>query len=108
MAINFEAANMAGYNNPQIEVFKAVPNNDGTGFNSYPDASIILNCLSRGSFPVIMLSVGTAGYLLPFSDWDTNEIGTTMIFSTLAGTSSSTKIQIIYPDNGGTPTIKIE
>ena len=23
MAINFEAANMAGYNNPKIEVFKA-------------------------------------------------------------------------------------
>ena len=24
MAINFEAANMAGYNNPKIEVFKAI------------------------------------------------------------------------------------
>ena len=108
MAINFEAANMAGYNNPKIEVFKAVLNNEGAGLDSYPAKSIILNCLSRGSFPVIMLSVATAGYLLPLSDWDTNEMGTSMIFSALAGASSSTKIKITYPDYGDPPTITIE
>ena len=108
MSINFEAANMAGYNNPKIEVFKAVPNNEGTSLDSYPAKSIILNCLSRGSFPVIMLSVGTAGYVLPLSDWDTNETGSSINFSTLAGDSTSTKILIRYPDDDTPPSITTE
>ena len=108
MAINFAAANMAGYNNPKIEVFEAVPDDNGTSLVQYPAKSVILNCLSRGSIPVIVLRLGSAGYLLPLSDWDTSEIGTTIIFSTLSGVSSSTKIQISYPDSGGIPSIRVE
>lgn len=110
MAINFAAANMAGYNNPKIEVFKAVLSGSSSSLTQYPDKSIILNCLSRGSIPVIILSVAdTAGYLLPLSNWDTTELGTTIVFSTLAGTSASTKILITYPDNDvDDPSVSIE
>ena len=110
MAITFAAANMAGYNNPQIEVFTAVLAETGTSLTQYPDKSIILNCLSRGSIPVIILhAFDTMGYLLLLSDWDTSGIGTTIAFCTPAGTAGSTKINITYPDNDiGVPTVVIE
>ena len=108
MAINFEAANMAGYNNPKIEVFGAVLAEEGKSLTQYPSESVILNCLSRGSLPVIVLRYTTAGYLLLLSDWDDTETGTAMAFSTIASTSGSTKIKIDYPDNGGAPHVAIE
>ena len=108
MAINFAAANMAGYNNPQIEVFTVIPTEDGTSLEQYPDESIILNCINRGSLPVIMLRLTTAGYLLLLSDWDAGNTGTTIVFSTPSGISGSTTFQIIYPDNGGTPLLQFE
>ena len=110
MAVNFEAANMAGYNTPKIEVFKAVLAETGISLAQYPDKSIILNCISRGSIPVIILQFGTAGYLLILSDWDTGDTGSaTIIFSTLAGFSSSTKIEITYPEtDADKPTVVIE
>ena len=109
MAINFAAEHMQGYNNPQIEVFTAVLAETGASLAQYPNKSIILNCLSRGSIPIIILSFGTSGYLLPLSDWDTSETGTNIVFSTLAGASVSTKILITYPDNDvDSPSVNIE
>ena len=55
MAINFEAANMAGYNNPKIEVFEAV-SNEALDIVSAPKKSEILQCLNRGGIPMILLS----------------------------------------------------
>ena len=108
MSINFAAANMAGYNNPQIEVFEAVLAETGASLAQYPDKSIILNCLSRGSIPVIILRFDTAGYLMLLNDYDAGEIGTSINFSTISGISSSTKIEITYPDSGGVPAVAIE
>ena len=110
MAINFEAANMAGYNNPKIEVFRAVLGDAGgaPSLTQYPDKSIILNCLSRGSIPVIILSFITSGFILLLSNWDTTETGTSIIFSTPAGTASSTKIEITYPDSDNPPSVIVE
>ena len=61
MAINFEAANMAGYNNPKIEVFKADVSADGATLAQYPNKDTILNCISRGSIPFILLNNSAAG-----------------------------------------------
>ena len=108
MDINFEAANMAGYNNPRIEVFKAILSSSGSDLDRYPAKSVILNCISRGSIPVIMLRFSTAGYLMHLSEWETTEIGSAVIFSTLAGDSSSTKIQIRYPEDDNPPSVTIE
>ena len=77
MAINFEAANMAGYNNPKIEVFEASLGE--TGVEKYPRKSVILDCINRGSVPFILVTFGSSrqpAYLLPFSyiDTDTNAI----------------------------------
>ena len=56
MAINFEAANMAGYNNPKIEVFKAVMNPGTDAITSAPSKTEIKSCLNRGAIPLILLS----------------------------------------------------
>ena len=56
MAINFEAANMAGYNNPQIEVFKATVNTETYKITDAPSKTNVIRCLNRGSIPLILLS----------------------------------------------------
>ena len=53
MAINFAAANMAGYNNPQIEVFEAIYPDEGATLIEYPRKSVILDCIKRGTVPVL-------------------------------------------------------
>ena len=68
MAINFAAANMAGYNNPQIEVFEAVLGENG--IEQFPRKSVISDCINRGSVPFILVTFGSSyqpSYLLPLS-----------------------------------------
>ena len=60
MAINFEAANMAGYNNPRIEVFTAHAN-ENLEIDSAPTKSDILQCLNRGCVPFIYLTINDEG-----------------------------------------------
>ena len=61
MAINFEAANMAGYNNPKIEVFKAALAEDGKTLSQYPDKVTIMAAINRGSIPFILLNNSVMG-----------------------------------------------
>ena len=68
MAINFEAANMVGYNNPRIEVFE-VSLGEG-GVEKFPRKSVISDCINRGGIPFILITFGssyTPTYLLPLS-----------------------------------------
>ena len=56
MAINFEAANMAGYNNPKIEVFKATVNPATEEITDAPSKTNVIRCLNRGAIPLILLA----------------------------------------------------
>ena len=67
MAINFEAANMAGYNNPKIEVFKAVLDGKTSTFTAAPPRPDIISCIQRGSIPVILMTA--AGYDAGYVFW---------------------------------------
>ena len=103
MAINFEAANMAGYNNPRIEVFKARVNPETSALVSYPSKSGIIKCLNRGSLPVLVLTAaGTdAGYVLSLHSWSASEAGTSIIFcdaSAIVGEHA-----VMYSPNSDTP-----
>ena len=60
MAINFEAANMAGYNNPRIEVFRATLAEDGQNLAQYPAKAAIMAAVNRGSIPFILLNIPAA------------------------------------------------
>ena len=64
MTINFAAANMAGYNNPQIEVFRAVLNNSDE-LVQYPSKTDILNCINRGALPFILLFMTNGDAFIP-------------------------------------------
>lgn len=100
MAINFAAANMAGYNNPQIEVFKATIELATNKFIDAPSKTEIIRCLSRGSIPAI-LSAATDGsdtLLYWITGLSTDVEGDTIIFS--AGSS-----QIIYLPWTDTPAV---
>ena len=98
MSINFEAANMAGYNNPKIEVFKAVIN-DVNIFTSAPTKTEIYNSITRGSIPFVLL-ISPEGYMLCILGSLTGEPEKNLH---LAFTSAD--IAVIYPENAELPVI---
>ena len=84
MAINFEAANMAGYNNPKIEVFKATLEYDDATetykITEYPPQPTIAQCIKRGSIPFILMYLAESAYLLAL--WSADESGTLVFLAT--------------------------
>ena len=86
MAINFEAANMAGYNNPKIEVFKATIDTMTNIISDAPRKTEIIRCLQRGSIPALMLTAldGAENHLLWLYSWATAAEGDLIYFSNLA------------------------
>ena len=95
MAINFEAANMAGYNNPRIEVFKAVLAEDGATLAQYPAKAAIIAAINRGSLPFILLKMTTgAGFVLPLHSWTpAPQVGDLIIFCLASSTAGEYVIQ---------------
>ena len=86
MAINFEAANMAGYNNPKIEVFNAVLDTMTNAITSAPSKTEIIRCLRRGSIPAIMCASpdGSEGNLLWVYTWAADNEGDLIMFGSPA------------------------
>ena len=86
MAINFEAANMAGYNNPKIEVFKAIIDLTTNAIIEAPSKTEVINCLSRGAIPAIMQTTPdrSEGNLLWVYTWVTENKDSTIMFGNIA------------------------
>ena len=104
MAINFEAANMAGYNNPKIEVFKAALAADGQTLAQYPNTATIMAAINRGSIPFILLNnpVDSLLYLLTLHDVMTVEDSVAINFT--AASRSVGDITISYsPEPNAVP-----
>ena len=102
MAINFEAANMAGYNNPPIEVFKAIVDINTMKAIDAPSKTEIIRCLHRGSIPAIMQTAtdGSEGNLLWICTWAPDVAGDTVIFNNLS-------YIIEYASNSESPIISL-
>ena len=100
MAINFEAANMAGYNNPKIEVFEAVMDPTTNAITSAPSKTEIIRCLRRGSIPTIMCVSpnGSEGNLLWIYTWATDNAGDAIMFGNIA-------LTIMYDANSDSPIV---
>lgn len=83
MAINFEAANMAGYNNPTIEVFKASLTPSTLEVTSAPSKTEVIKCVRRGSIPAILATHpdGTTGFLLWLVTWTSSGSDDAIYFS---------------------------
>ena len=63
MAINFEAANMAGYNNPKIEVFRVMVNPQDETIISAPSKTEIKSSLNRGAITLMLLTEPTGSFV---------------------------------------------
>lgn len=101
MAINFEAANMAGYNNPKIEVFKATVAPDTLAVISAPSKTEVIKCVHRGSIPAILVTHpdGTAAFLLWLVMW-TSGVSDDAIYFGNAGAV------LFYPADSEQPTFQ--
>ena len=107
MAINFEAANMAGYNNPKIEVFKAHAN-ENLEIDNAPIKSEILHCLNRGCIPMILLSANAAVlpdttlmFLFAGAQGKSNPVLSFQCDFAFEDGSGSTGITMLYRDGDG-------
>ena len=102
MAINFEAANMAGYNNPKIEVFKAVLNSVDK-LVQYPSKTDILNCINRGALPFILLFMtnGDAFIPLPLTTIQENGGSATILFCSTSKING--EYAVLYEETSDTP-----
>ena len=100
MAINFEAANMAGYNNPKIEVFKITMDTETNKISDAPRKAEIIRCLRRGSIPALMQTTpdGSESNLLWLSTWTTTAEGDSIYFVSLAYT-------IVYLPDSDSPMV---
>lgn len=113
MAINFEAANMAGYNNPKIEVF-AVTLNEEAAIATAPSKSELLNCTQRGSIPFLLMkdSAALAAWLLPLGEIVLQSSGKYQLsFGSVYYDASGdyTAISVFYPETDDTlPALKLQ
>ena len=100
MAINFEAANMVGYNNPKIEVFKAIIDFTTNAITEAPSKTEIIRCLQRGSIPALMCSSpdGSEEHLLWVCTWGAGNDGDTIMFSNIS-------LLIAYDSGSDSPVV---
>ena len=106
MAINFEAANMAGYNNPSIVVFSASLGDDGN-LSNFPDKTDIVSALARGALPFLMVSLlkGATVTLFPLTSVSSAapgeyELSFSSVFYSGASPEVFSKGSIYYPKSG--------
>ena len=106
MGINFAAANMAGYNNPQIEVF-ALTLNDSGEIVEAPNQSVLSDCINRGSVPFTQTITTDRNfvYILPITYIAQQTDGLEFCFSAVvrAGTAPSaipSFVAVNYPVEG--------
>ena len=111
MAINFEAANMAGYNNPRIEVFKAHAN-ENLEVTKAPTKSEIYDSLNRGCIPFILLSFtseGTTQHLLLGFACSSEDAVNILTFAAPHGFNAEeapTTVRLLYgPSDNSLPTL---
>ena len=111
MAINFEAANMAGYNNPRIEVFP-LSVNDNLEITDAPTTSILSDCINRGSVPFLRITTTdhNTAYILPIAYIQQQTSGLDFGFSAVARSgdaqsATTSVITINYDASTGTPSL---
>ena len=108
MSINFEAANMAGYNNPKIEVFPVTVQigSNGPIVVGAPSYSTITNIIKSGYIPTLFANLPTGDRaVLPLVAINHEGI---YIFSAAMNTSTSANseqlISILYGENFERPS----
>lgn len=105
MAINFEAANMAGYNNPEVYMVQVTVDAD-TGGISAPSVSAINNIVKSGFLPVICLtSAGTAVVLPLVSISADGDCIFSSVYTANDGSFTPIVSTLVFSQNSDTPTL---
>ena len=96
MATNFEAANMAGYNNPKIEIVTFLLNAAGDT-ETRPTYETISKILKRGTIPFLSIPdpSGGAGQVLPLSYYNSSLGVITFSVITQTGATESDTMSFI-------------
>ena len=106
MDINFAAANMAGYNNPQIEIVTLLTDNEGN-FTNPPTYEIISKILRRGAIPFLAITdaSSTMYYALPLSYYSSGLITFSCITqsSTSQGNMIAEFVSVKFTPDAGSP-----
>ena len=99
MAINFEAANMAGYNNPKIKIIPVTIVDDAV--NNPPSFTELSNICKSGEYPVIHATDNARGryYILPISSYTDDSIAFCATYRSTETSLYSVGL-IFYSDNG--------
>lgn len=106
MAINFEAGNMAGYNNPEVYVLRVSLDAASGGFLYTPAVSAINNIVKSGFMPVVCLTGGGNTFVMPLTSISGD--GDYIFSSTYIATDgSSTPIltTLVFSQNSDNPTL---
>ena len=105
MAINFEAANMAGYNNPEVYMLRVTVNAD-TGGISAPAVSTINNIVKSGFLPVICLTSGGTTVVLPLVSISADgDCIFSSVYLTTDGSFTPIVSTLIFSQNSDTPNL---
>ena len=99
MAINFEAANMAGYNNPRFTVLKAEAEALGA-LISYPSYEEVTGLIASGVIP--LLAVRTPGGTDPAVE---HILALAALYDNGPIAFSSPVATVVYDPEGGAPAI---
>ena len=114
MAINFEAANMAGYNNPEVRVFPVTVQMGSNGLIvvGAPSYSTITNIIKSGYLPSLYVTLPTGdNAILPLTAIDKEEVyqfSAAIYTAPTAPQNSKSLISIIYGSTFEHPLLKTE
>ena len=106
MGINFAAANMEGYNNPEVYILRVSLNAESGEVVSAPRVSDINNIIKSGFIPVICLTGGGNTFVISLTSISTD--GDYIFSSTYVATDGSfTPIltTLVFSQNSDNPTL---
>lgn len=97
MAINFAAANMAGYNNPEIRMILVTTDLGSGAFIDPPSYADIQNICKSGAFPVLCVTDAdrSFAYILPLSSYTSDVSEGLFSFCSAIKEDSSTPPSIV-------------
>ena len=106
MAINFAAANMEGYNNPEVYMLRVSLNAESGEILYAPSASAINNIVKSGFMPVLYFTGGGNAWVIPLTSISAD--GDYIFSSTYTATDGSyTPIltTLVFSQNSDNPTL---
>ena len=104
MAINFAAANMEGYNNPEVKIIPVTIKADAV--INPPSYTELSNICKSGVYPVIHATDNDRGcsYILPISSYTDDNI--TFCATYRRGETSLYSVGLIFYNNNAAPLFK--